>query len=121
MKKKAIFVVVVFILFVLVMVATPAEELGYDFPLDEGTNKLAAATLALIAAISGALVDIKKSLIVWASMIIAMALLSKIGVLCIGMGTLLVSVVMCGIVAIWANEDSEIKDFLLTPFKDEKK
>ena len=119
--KKAIFCFVMFVLFVLVMVATPTEELGYDFPLDQGGNKLMAATIATIAALWGAVVEIKKSLFIWASMIIVMALLSKLGILYVGMGTFLVSVVMCGMVGIWANEDEEIKNFILTPFKDDEK
>lgn len=118
--KKAIFVLVVFVLFVLVMVATPTEELGYDFPLDQGSNKLIAATLALVASLWGAVVEIKKSLLIWTVMILIMALLARFGIFCIGMQTILLAVVMCGVTGIWANEDDEIKDFILTPFKEEK-
>ncbi len=106
-------------MFVVVMIATPKEQLGYDFPLDEGTNKLAAATIALVAAIWGAL-DIKKALFIWGGMVVVMALLAD-DVMLLGAGTIFSSLFMCAIAAIWANNDEEIKDFLLTPFKDEEK
>ncbi len=118
--KKAIFVVVIAVLFVVVMIATPAEQLSYNFPLDEGSNKLAAATMALVASIWGAVVNIKKSLFIWGGMVVLMAVMAKFGIMCFGTGTILTSVIMCGIVGVWANNDEEIKNFLLTPFKEEK-
>ena len=115
--KKAVFCFVLIVLFVVVMIATPYEELQYNFPLDEGTNKLAAATIALVAAIWGAL-DIKKALFIWGGMVVVMALLAD--VMLLGAGTIFSSLLMCAVAAIWANNDDEIKDFLLTPFKDEE-
>ena len=103
---------------IVVMIATPKEQLGYDFPLDEGTNKLTAATIALIASILGAL-DIKKTPFIWGGMVVVMSLLDDL--MLFGAGTILYSLFMCAVVAIWANKDAEIKDFLLTLFKDDEK
>lgn len=102
------------------MVATPYEELQYDFPLDEGSNKLCAATIALIASIWGAVMNIRKAILVWAGMIMLIALLAKFGIMCFGVGTIFAALVMCAVLFIWADKDDEIKDFILTPFKDEE-
>ena len=110
-----------FVLFVLVMMVTPAEQLSYNFPLDEGSNKLAAATMALVASVWGAVVNIKKSLFIWGGMVVTMALLEVLSIIGLSLGTIILSLIMCAVAAIWANNDEEIKDFLLTPFKDEDK
>ena len=116
--KKALFVIFMIVMCIVVMIATPKEQLGYDFPLDEGTNKLTAATIALIASILGAL-DIKKTPFIWGGMLVVMSVLAD--VMLFGAGTIFSSLFMCAVVAIWANKDAEIKDFLLTLFKDDEK
>ncbi len=104
---------------IVVMIATPKEQLGYNFPLDEGINKLTAATIALMSAIWGA-IEIKKSLFIWGGMVVVMELLAD-DLMLFGAGTIFSSLFMCAVAAIWANKDAEIKDFLLTLFKDDEK
>ena len=118
--KKTLFVLVLLALCGIVLVATPYEELQYNFPLDEGSNKLCAATIALISAIWGALVNIRKAVLVWGGMILIIALLAKFGIMCFGVGTIFAALVMCAVVFVWADKDEEIKDFLRTPFKEDE-
>lgn len=118
--KKILFVITVLLLCGVVMMVTPCDEQSlYDLPSTSGGEKIVVATVALIASIWGAIVEIKKSLLVWAGMVVLMALLSKAGVVDLDGATILASVIMCGIVGVWANNDAEIKNFLLIPFDDE--
>lgn len=112
--KKFIFVLVMAVCAVLVVVVTPANELGYDFPLDEGGNKLVAAFIALVASLAGAVISLKKALAVLFFMTVVM-------VYCYGPLTLLAFGVMFTLARVMADANPEIKDFILTPFKPEEK
>lgn len=118
--KKVLFVFVVLVMCGIVMVATPYEELQYNFPLDEGINKMTAAVVALIASILGAVMNIRKALLVWAGMILFMITSECGGIMSFSVYTIVMSLIMCAIVFIWADEDEEIKDFIMTLFKEEE-
>ena len=111
--KKLFFVAVMAVCAVLVMWATPASELGYNFPLDEGSNKLIAAFLALIASLAGAVISLKKALVVLLFTTIVMAYFY-------GPLTLSAFCAMYALARVMADANPEIKDFILTPFKEEE-
>lgn len=113
MEKKVAFVVTMFVLFLLVMVATPAEELGYNFPLDEGGNKLAAGFIALVASLYGAIAS-------RARMIMTLVLMNVIEVFAFGCLTGVFADIMFVIATVMAM-DADVKDFILAPFKDDEK
>ena len=98
---------------ILVVWATPSVELGYEFPLDEGINKVAAAFIALVASLAGAVISLKKALAVLFFMTVVM-------VYCYGPLTLFAFGVMFALARVMADANPEIKDFILTPFKPEE-
>lgn len=111
--KKLVFVAAMAVCATMVMWATPSVELGYDFPLDEGGNKLISAFIALIASLAGAVISIKKTLVVLFFTAIAMVyFFSPLTFLAFG--------VMFTLARVMADANPEIKDFILTPFKPEE-
>ena len=98
---------------VFVAMATPAVELSYDFPLDEGGNKLMAAFIALIASLAGAVISIRKALVVLLFTAIAMVyFFSPLTFLAFG--------AMFALARVMVDGNSELKDFIITPFKPEE-
>ena len=111
--KKLVFVAAMAVCATMVMWATPASELGYDFPLDEGGIKLMAAFIALIASLAGAVVSIRKALVVLFFTAIAMVyFFSPLTFLAFG--------AMFALARVMVDGNSEIKEFILTPFKPEE-
>lgn len=104
---------VMFVLFVIVMVATPKEELGYDFPLDEGSNRLAAAMVALLLSLWGAVVSDKQ-------MVLPCVLLFTTMILLFGVAAAFAAALMFAVARAMVSRNPELRDFILTPFKDEE-
>lgn len=110
--KKKVFFAVMFILFWVVVYVTPKAELGYDYPPDEGVNKLFAGILAVVLSLWGAVSGRKR--IAWIYMCSLPVMLFSFGV-----SAAFAYVVMALFSFIMVDGDENLKDFLLTPFKEE--
>ena len=108
--KKFIFVLVMAVCAVAIIVTTPTVDFIDDFQLDNGLNKLMAAFMALILALAGAVLDIRKAVVA----LMVGIILS--GCLC-GMIPMFIFGAQFAIARLLS--DDEIKDFILTPFKEE--
>ena len=111
--KKMVFCIAMMVCFFIVAALTKDVDLGYEFPLDEGGNKLAAGFIAIVTAIWGATMDnIRWSLIIWMVIAVAMAYL-------FGIPAFIAFMVVCAVTRVWVQSDSEIQDMLRKPFDPE--
>lgn len=113
MKQKVIFTVAMIICFIIVMMATPEVELGYNFPGDEGTNKLLAGLVALIASLWGSVTSRVK-------MVAILFVLSIVMISFFGLASMFAAGLMFIVAVVMVMKSPELKDFILTPFKDEE-
>lgn len=107
------FTVAMIICFIIVVVATPKAELGYNFPGDEGTNKLIAGMISLIASLWGAVTSRVK-------MVAILFVLSIVMISFFGLASMFAAGFMFIVAVMMVMKSPELKDFILAPFKDEE-
>jgi len=112
--KKVIFCITMLVMFILVMVATPAKSLEYNYPLDEGMDKLLAAMLSLVVSLWGAVTTKVKQLFLAIG-------LAGIMLYIFGIAAMLSSLGMYFIAVLWVGEYPELKESITKPFKEEGK
>ena len=113
MKNKVYFIIAMVMLFILGMVVTPDSNIEYNFPLDNGMNKLLAATLSLVVSLWGAVS--KKGM----KLILAVALVSVM-LYCFGIPAMFAAMAMYAVAVKMVSDSPELKDFIEKPFAEEK-
>lgn len=115
--KKFLFVLGAVLFFCIIAALTPADVLGYNFPGDEGVNKMIAAMVATFVVIAGAVVSDLKAGAIWVGGGVFIAAYA-------GGDALIVCLVGCIAARLATGYYPELIDFILTPLKpdeDEKK
>lgn len=111
--KKVYFLLAMAALFILGMVVTPDTSVEYDFPLDNGMNKLLAATISLVVSLWGAVAKKGMKLILAISLILAMLYF-------FGPAAMFAAMAMYAVAVKMVSDNPELKDFIEKPFAEEK-
>ena len=102
-----------FVSFLVVTSITTNVELGYNFPLDEGMNKIMAGILILFTAIWTSFGNYRNAMFMW-------VLAGCLYALLFGGATAVAFIVISVVTRFWVRHDADIKNMIKRPLEPEE-